>query len=448
MIRGKVLLLLILLLLLAVVIFFVVIKKIGISNQKNKKNEFGLSNPESLNKSQIKSKSNLSFNSKTLSEITELVLANESGEELVFSRPNIQSNIKYHEVIGSKGNMAAGKIFQGVVPLIEQKFLLSDLNKIAPEGLFKATVDVSSLSKFKDGTFTTMVRDTNNRLVANAGFQPVEYIAKVSPVALLNVGMQGAAIVSGQYYLEQINSQLTSIDKKVGELIELHHDKELSVLLNTKKRLGEIIKRESVSDVDIHEIRMLRNDVNEVFEHYKLTFERERYSVINNQPNQWRVGKRVNEYLTNIEPLEFYIEVGYQANKLSLQAELAEISVRMKLNATDPLLPELFEQLKRNVNDSLSQNVAKKIELLFEPVHEMAEKIIRDGKDFKIFDKNQKKLLSQITDNTNKIIQQLEKNHESIMLQNFIETQQSKQDVLILFDSQQQNQRVFIPVKN
>lgn len=383
-----------------------------------------------------------------LKEITEIILGNTLGEELTFTRGNVDSKKEYYEVIPSKVNAVAGPIVQAALPVAARINTLTELSKRAPHGLFAATADVSTLSKFKDGTFTTMVRDTKNKMTGHAGFKSIGELRKVSPIELMNIGMQAAAIVSSQYYLEEINSQLTSIDHKMNQLIELHHDKELGILLNAKRRLEEIVRRKLYDERDIEENRILRNDVNKVFEHYKLTLEREQAKVINQKLDSWFVDKRVKSFESSIEPLRFLLEVCYEANHLSLQAELVEILIRTKMNIQDPMVPVLSEQLKANMDNGFSQNLNEKSDVLFAPIYEKAEKVIGDGKDFKIFDKGQQKLLQQIMDRSKKLISDIAHSENNKILQQVLENQKQKQEVLIMIDNKNEIEKMFIPVNN
>lgn len=385
-------------------------------------------------------------NHNDLAKITEIVLQNSLGQELLFTRPNELKELKYQEVMVGKTTKIGGHLIQGAMPVLERASTLAEIAKKAPNGLFTATVDPSTLSKFADGTTTTMVRDTANKLAGHAGFQNVEKIGKVNPLMAVNVGMQALAAISGQYYLNQIFAQLDGINSNLEKLIEFHHDEKIGILLNTKNRLSEIIQRKNVDGSDINEIRDLRNKIGEVFQEYKTRLDRERKNVAEFKSRAWFVEKRVDYYGKEIDEMSFTLQVCFEADRLSMQAELAEIAVRMKMNYADPMLEELFYQLKDNYDNSFSISIDDKIKEIFEPINLNAKEIVGDGKDFIFIDKNPEKLLKYIYHKSNQLEEQLNPKVDSKIINQVLFERNQQQEVIITLDEELKGQRIFIPV--
>lgn len=381
-----------------------------------------------------------------LSKITEIVLRNSLGQELSFARPNELTELKYQEVIVGETAKIGGHLIQGAMPVLERASTLAEIAKKAPNGLFTATVDPSTLSQFANGTTTTMVRDTSNNLVGHAGFQSVEKIGDVNPLVAVNVGMQAMAAISGQYYLHQIFAQLDGINSNLEKLIEFHHDEKVGILLNAKNRLSEIIQRKNVDGSDINEIRDLRNKIGEVFQEYKTRLDRECKNNVQFKSEAWLVEERVDRYGKEIDKMSFTLQVCFEADRLRMQAELAEIAVRMRLNYVDPILEELFYQLKDNYENSFSISIKDNINKIFEPINSNAKEIVGNGKDFIFIDKNPEKLLKFISHKSNRLEEQLNpKTGNKIINQALFERNQ-QQEVLIMPDEKLQGQRIFIPV--
>lgn len=385
-------------------------------------------------------------NNNDLSKITEIVLQNSLGQEILFARPNELKELKYQEVIVGETAKIGGHLIQGVMPVLERASTLAEIAKKAPNGLFTATVDPSTLSKFADGTTTTMVRDTANKLVGHAGFKPVEKIRKVNPLMAVNVGMQAVAAISGQYYLHEIFSQLDGINSNLEKLIEFHHDEKIGILLNTKNRLSEIIERKNVDGSDINEIRDLRNKIGEVFQEYKTRLDRECKNVAEFKSEAWFVEKRVDYYSKEIDEMSFTLQICFEADRLSMQAELAEIAVRMKMNYADLMLEELFYQLKNNYDNSFSISIDDKIKEIFEPINLNAKEIVGDGKDFIFIDKNPEKLLNYIYHKSNQLEEQLNSKADSKIINEVLFERNQQQEVAITLDKELKGQRIFIPV--
>lgn len=74
--------------------------------------------------------------------------------------------------------------------------------------------------------------------------------------------------------------------------------------------------------------------------------------------------------------------------------------------------------------------------------------MIVDGKDVKIFDKGQQKLLQKIVDKSEKLISDIAHSENNKILQEVLENQKQKQEVLIMIDHKNEIEKMFIPVNN
>lgn len=408
------------------------------SLELNKSNKLDSNGSELLNEEKL-----------DISEITQFVLKNSLGGELTFNRPNELSETKYQELTLSKGGKLASHATQAAMPALEKANTIAEIKKHAPNGLFTSTIDPEKLTKFKNSQeYSTMVHGSNG-IKKHKGFLKKdinEIIAKDSLVSSVNAGMQGAAMISGQYYLEEITSQLEGIDSKLEELIEFHHDEKLSILKNAKNRLEEIVKRESVELNDVSEIRNLRNAVSEVYEEYQTRLNRELEKVSKFKSKSPFVEKRVEEYKGEIEKIRFNIQVSYEADRLSIQAELAEISLRMKLDYSDPMLKDLYLQLENNLKDSFSANINDNILDVFRPIDLNADDIVKEGKDLFFIDKDRKKLLKSIYEISNNLEHELDSNEMKDLLKQSIKQRKKSQEILILPSSKTGEQKVYVPI--
>lgn len=289
------------------------------------------------------------------STITELILEDNRGHQLTLQKTDaLFSGDQMLQEVLYEGDMIAGHIVQGSTPVLGQAYSVAQLQAAAPNGLFTATADKASLSLFKaDGTYSTMVRDSSNKLVRNAGFKEVELVNKLNPAMVVSIGMQAMAIVSGQYYMTKINKQLDSITGSLEKLINLHHNEKIAILQNAQRRLIEITGRNVVDGSDIAEIRDLRNKVGEVYDAYRIDLIADHNRAVAYNSKSLRVETRVNEYNQIIDQMNFNMNVCAEADRLRIQSYMAEIAVRMKLSPSDPMLPELYESLQKNYDESL-----------------------------------------------------------------------------------------------
>lgn len=376
--------------------------------------------------------------------IAEIILNNSQGNALVFKRPSELSNDLYYEVIRDDISAVGTHVLQGITPILDKSYTLQEIAKQAPTGLFTTMADPASLSRFTDGTFTTMVRDFDNNLVSHEGFSPFKIEGKINPIALVNVGMQAMAAVSGQYYLHHINKELKSINHVLQNLIEFYHEEKVSILISAKNRIFEITKKRHVDDHDVEEIRRLHNRIVEVSVEYKTRLERQYVDAVGMKPKEWSVRKRVESYNRQINDLIYSFQVYFEADKLSLQTELAEIAVRMKINSRDLVLEDLYNQLKDNFKQSFSVNVDNHIKEYFDPIYENAKKIVANGKNFAIFFDESGDLLMYLSNKSIELENKLNVNDEILVIEQALTKRNEPQEIVVILDNENQNQRIFV----
>lgn len=307
-----------------------------------------------------------------MSELTEsikqekkIIIENPIGGKLTLSevKVNNKPNKKYKEVFSSEGALITGNITQGALQVANQSATLAQIAKQAPNGLFTATVDPTKLSKFKNGTLTTMVRK-EGKLSNHAGFSQVALEQSINPAMVLSAGMQAMSIVSGTYYLNQLNSQITQIDNKLEELLKVHHDANIGKLIAARKGLSDIAVRDVVDIVDLNAIRAYKKTAVEIQEEYSYSLQRKEKELVNS--------KKVQE--SELDDINFYMSIAFEASKLSLFAELIELGTRMKLGGQTEIIDGLTKQLENNYSTSFYFNIGVKADEFYELLQEKYEK--------------------------------------------------------------------------
>ena len=139
---------------------------------------------------------------------------------------------------------------------------LSSVAAANSNGLFRATVNPTSLTKFGDGTFSTMVHGSHG-IVQNAGYQA----ASASVFAPLIV-FQVMSMVTGQYYLNGITKQLNSIDKKIDKLIQLHQVERLAKIRYSVNLIKRLYKIGHPNIEDMLSLKMMENETGIIHEEY------------------------------------------------------------------------------------------------------------------------------------------------------------------------------------
>ncbi|MCM3611687.1 hypothetical protein M4S82_10525 [Planococcus sp. MERTA32b] len=314
-----------------------------------------------------------------LNEIDEIVLSNPICGDLSLQKvtdDKLEAPKKYKEVFISDLSLMTGNVSQTALQVANQGLTLAQIAKEAPHGLFAATTNPSNLSKFANGTTSTMVRDASGHLVEHAGFAEVGLSVAVNPAIILSAGMQAMSAISGTYYLHKINARFNDLNTKLEELSNMHHDNNIGRLVAARKGLYEIANKEFIDIVDLSTIRNYKMTADDVSQEYMY-----RLSRREGESNS-KIDKVIEEQ--KLKDINFTIEVAFEANKLSLYAQLIEIRARMKLIDQTEIIEEQTRQLKYNYSNSLYFNCYSRVEDIYSVRQQQSsEKLIEKKKKLK-----------------------------------------------------------------
>lgn len=320
-------------------------------------------------------------------EINEIVVSNPICGELSLKKvtdDKLEAKKKYKEVFVSDLSLMTGNVSQTALQVANQGMTLAQIAKQAPNGLFTATANPANFSKFANGTTSTMVRDASNHLVEHAGFANVGLSASVNPAIILSAGMQVMSAVSGTYYLHKINAQITDMDAKLEELLNIHHDANIGRLIAARKGLSEIANREFVDATDVSAIRNYKKTADEIYEEYMHRLKRQEREL------NLKIDPKVEE--KKLRDINFTMTIAFEANKLSLFAELIEIGTRMKIGDPIEIINGLTRQLEQNYSNSFYHNVEPEVEKIYSMRRQRSSNELADKK------KKHEKSLDKLTD--------------------------------------------------
>nr|WP_321292077.1 hypothetical protein [uncultured Trichococcus sp.] len=347
--------------------------------------------------------STLPWNNGDLSNISEFIRENEVGQKLSLKRMNLNTNQnkKYRE-IQINGSDVTSRVLQGAVPILANIQTLGEISKQASHGLYTATVDPSTLSKFTDGTLTTMVRE-GGKLIRHSGFHEIS-LPTVNPFATINVAMQAMVMISGQYYLHQINSQLTQL----GELVNFHHDEKTADLLTVQERLVKITQKSMNDSHDISELRNLLGDTRKVFNEYKIRLDREHSELIFFETSAWFAKDKIRDLETKANKMNLSYQMCFEADKLSLQVGLVEIAVRMKLGNQPDFINEQIKQFRSTYQDSFYHQSDGNLKELYKPINSKAKEFAKSAEQLKVIIDKPTQLINKLcSDNMIELSEQL-----------------------------------------
>ena len=128
-------------------------------------------------------------------------------------------------------------------------------------------------------------------------------------------------------------------------------------MIAARKGLSEIANREFVDTTDLSAIRNYKKTADEIHEEYTYRLKRLE-SELNSEIDSKAEGKKLSD-------INFTMTIAFEANKLSLYAELIEIGTRMKIGGQIEIINGLTRQLKQNYANSFYHNIDLEVEKIY-----------------------------------------------------------------------------------
>lgn len=277
---------------------------------------------------------------------------------------------KYYKIDFSEINFATGQLLNVGLNQGRELLTFSELAKKAPNGLFTASTNIENLSQFKDGSYSTMVRNANGQIQNHAGFVEVSGVGGVSIANLVSAGMQAMSILSGTYYLHEIHNQLSNLNSNMEELINYRNDDHIGKLKAINRVLAEISNKKIIKEQDLNQLRRQRESSNEIFESRFESYSRRKEQILGYEKNIKKQIDKMNKDLI----------VAFQAKRLEMAAVFIEILSMMKYGEATDYINQQIEQFKNNYNNS----ILPKIELeVLENRDRICESLVQKYNDSK-----------------------------------------------------------------
>ncbi len=313
-----------------------------------------------------------------VADVYGIALQNSLGEEIRFNRPNELTEAKYQEVSIS----GTGKVIQHAGQGAGNIYTLQQLGNIANKELYTSPLKMSQLHDYGGGKYSSVIWGPNGKIAAHEGFEAFDaakVLSGVNPAMITMVAMQGMAIVSGQYFLKQINSSLQSIGRDIQELKEIHEAEKRGTLTNCRKRLMEISQMEHCSQADINEIRNLANDAGKILEEYKDRF----YTAKRNAEKFWfssgLVDQAMKEYNKRLYKMRYLLQVCMIADRIIDEARLTEFVVRSKMDVNDPSLKDVYRLMEENYRNGFNAHIINDADKISDYMINKAWGIVNDS---------------------------------------------------------------------
>lgn len=313
-----------------------------------------------------------------VADVYGIALQNSLGEEIRFNRPNELTEAKYQEVSIS----GTGKVVQHAGQGAGNIYTLQQLGNLANTELYTHPRARDFLHVYEDSTYSTVIWGENGKIVTHEGFEAFDatkVLTGVNPALITMVAMQGMAIVSGQYFLKQINSSLQAIGRDIQELKEIHEAEKRGTLTHCRNRLMEIAQKEYCTQVDINEIRSLANDAGKILEEYKDRY----YTAKKEAEKYWfshgTVNKAIDEYNNRLYKMRYLLQVCMVADRIIDEARLTEFVVLSKMDINSPELHDAYRLMEEHYRNGFNAHIIEDADNISDYMINKAWGIVNDS---------------------------------------------------------------------
>ena len=379
-----------------------------------------------------------------LRDVNELLVENILAEDIVFRRPSLIDEKEYREIVLDRNGMLVQHTGQALVTANQTTYTISQLNKMAPNGLFTGSVPLSDISNYKNG-LASSVKYSSKGVLTHNGFVPLDssQIAHVSPMAITAVTMQGAAIITGQYHLVQLRKALEQNTHEIGELKDLHEKEVIGKLLYCRSRLLEIAKRQTCDSSDITDIRNCAHDAGQILHEYKLRYD-DAYKVKEEfYFDGVQSDKAIAEFNRLVNKERYLQQVCLLAERVLVEAKLVEYASRCKMDISDSEIQELYRELADINQNGYTRHIEEGIEKECEHIRKKASKILEQGYSGLWIMKHlgePERLMTPINDTIDGFFS----DYETIAINNYGQgADQQKKEVLLMIDEETGDTRLF-----
>ncbi len=253
------------------------------------------------------------------------------NSEIALKRANI--DISHLEIDKYVQLPALGSVRDGVVAKSALSSALggtTQLGSVAavnPNGIFTATVSPELLTKFGDGTYSTMIHGSKG-IVQNAGYQA----ASTSVFAPLIV-FQAMSIVTGQYYLQGITKQLENIDRKIERLVNLHHVERLAKIRHSVNLVKKLSKINHPNIEDMVSLKMMQNEIGIIHEEYAHQLSTLDLDDLKNS-EKWNTSAKIEELYTKVNnaSVDFNLNMAITTDEVLHLITLIEIVLNSRMS--------------------------------------------------------------------------------------------------------------------
>jgi len=198
---------------------------------------------------------------------------------------------------------------------------------LVPNGLYTATVNPALLMTYSNSTIGSSIVGINGQITGHAGFASAAG-AVFAPILIF----QAMSLITGHYYMNGISRQLTFIDKKLREIIELHHIERVAKIRYCRRIFKELSEKQIVNVEDMIQFQNAMTRIGVIHEEYSEQINRINIKEIKNiDANLFWTSDKIGEFLKNDDNCSYKLKIAVLTDELYHMGKIIELHLNTKM---------------------------------------------------------------------------------------------------------------------
>ncbi|WP_273753675.1 hypothetical protein [Leuconostoc mesenteroides] len=280
-------------------------------------------------------------------ELDAVILKNNVGEELSLLRIP-QANLvkgKYNEILADGSLVASAGLG------------INSLQQLSNMNLYTHVESMGKLIKYKDGSFSSIIKNANGGIASHSGFTKVSGVSismanPVVPIVLLT-----SVMIKQQF--NEINHKLDSIANELSKVTNMMHAEKLAVLQTIDNRIKAITAQEQISEANLNELTTMANDAQTVYNQYKILLEQENIDKLL-KAKGINDKARIQYMMNHIADSDFMYQfkVAFYADSITALVRLTIITSMVKRGENFEIINERINFFQTEYKKSFANNAS------------------------------------------------------------------------------------------
>ncbi len=197
---------------------------------------------------------------------------------------------------------------------------------LVPNGLYTATVNPALLMTYSNSTIGSSIVGISGQITGHAGFASAVG-AVFAPILIF----QAMSLITGHYYMNGISRQLTFIDKKLRELIELYHLERVANIRYCRRIFRDLSEKEIVNIEDMIQFHNAMTRIGVIHEEYSEQINRININEIKNIENLFWTSDKIEGFLKNDDNYLYKLKIAVLTDELYHMGKIIELHLNTKM---------------------------------------------------------------------------------------------------------------------